>query len=90
MIKEKVSSEEDEQPKWARIFLNVNLANGTLKAVTAGQRRMVFNEYIVPSMVEEDPTVKVTMQQNGKFVFHWKLEADKEAFILKWSEGEEM
>jgi hypothetical protein len=90
MINEKVSAKEDEQPRWARIFLNVNIANGTLESVCVEQRRMVFDEFIVPSMTEADSTVKVTMQENGEFVFHWESAADKDAFILNWNEGEEL
>ena len=90
MPKEIVSTKEDEQPKWVRIFLNVNIANGTLESVSVEQRRMVFDEFIVPSMTEADSSVKVTMQDNGEFLFHWESDADKDAFIVNWSEGEEL
>ena len=90
MPKEIVSTKEDEQPKWARIFLNVNIAKGTLESVSVEQRRMVFDEFIVPSMTEADSSVKVTMQDNGEFLFHWESDADKDAFIVNWSEGEEL
>jgi hypothetical protein len=90
MIKEQVSAEEDEQPKWARIFLNFSIANGTLKSINVEERRMVFDEFIVPSMTEADSTVKVTMLESGEFVFRWKSDADKDAFIENWSQGEEL
>ena len=30
------------------------------------------------------------MQDNGEFLFHWESDADKDAFIVNWSEGEEL
>jgi hypothetical protein len=69
---------------------HVNIANGTLESVSVEQRRMVFDEFIVPSMTEADSSVKVTMQDNGEFLFHWESDADKDAFIVNWSEGEEL
>ncbi len=89
MIKETVSAEEDEQPEWARYFLNCGLANGIREMAKPGMRHILFDEFVAPELAVGDPTVNVKMQENGKFVFHWDTKADKDAFILRWSEGGE-
>jgi hypothetical protein len=90
MIKLKISAEEDEQPNWARYFLNCALANGIREIAKPGMRSILFDEFVAPELAVGDSTVKVKMQENGKFVFCWESEADKEAFILRWSAYDEV
>ncbi len=85
-----VSSKEELQPKWARIFLNCSLVNGSLATTKPSLRRRLFDGFLAEELAREDSTVKVTMQSNGKFVFHWESATDKADFISRWSAYDEL